>query len=89
MGIIREVKNETNNIYPYNDDVIADKWSKDSGGRWVSEIKLVRNPDAVEYVVDVSMEDGIVPILVAGYYQIEVEVVMQIEVHLEENISRV
>ena len=72
---VMNTNNETTDIVPYTDDAFASKWTYDEDGRWISEITLVREEGVLEYSPDVSAEDGMVPVLVAGYYQIEVEVV--------------
>ncbi|QDZ21292.1 hypothetical protein A3770_05p38100 [Chloropicon primus] len=72
---VMNINNETTGIFPYSDETFADRWELDEDGRWISKIALVRKEGLVQFVPSNQDGEGMVPILVAGYYQFEVDVV--------------
>ena len=75
MVYVMNINNETTGIFPYSDETFADRWELDEDGRWIARIGLVREGDNVQFVPSSQDGEGMVPILVAGYYQFEVDVV--------------
>lgn len=75
MVYVMNMQNETTGIFPYSDATFADRWELDDSGRWIANITLVREGDEVQLIPSPVAGQGMVPILVAGYYQFEVEVV--------------
>ena len=75
MVYVMNINNETTGILPYSDETFADRWDQDEDGRWFADIALVREGEDVQFTPSPIDGEGMVPILVAGYYQFEVEVV--------------